>query len=139
MANDVMELEETEAVDAVSGPSLAMQLRSAREKQELSLSGVATKIHVPAKYLSMLESSDYSAICDELYLLPYLRSYSNFLGLSADETAVRFVQEVQHAEATATVKLPDLREDRFSARGSWFTTMAVVFFVVLGLYLASLH
>lgn len=139
MANEVLELEEVDAEQAANEPSLATLLRSAREKRELSLSGVAARIHVPAKYLSMLEASNYSAICDELYLLPYLRSYCGFLGLPADEMIVRFVQEVQRAEATAAVKLPDLREDRAAALSSWFTTMAVVLFVVLGFFLASLR
>ena len=35
---------------------------------------VAEQTRISAAYLTMLEIDDYSAIADELYLLPFLRS-----------------------------------------------------------------
>jgi cytoskeletal protein RodZ len=48
----------------------------------------------------MLESSDYSQISDQLYLVPFLRRYATFLELDPEEMAIRFVREVQRADSS---------------------------------------
>ena len=118
--------------------SLSGVLCSAREARAVTLGEASQQIHVPVKYLKMLESSNYSSICDELYLLPYLRAYAGFLELDGDELAVRFVNEVQRSESSGP-PLPEFKEERRRVPGSWLTTVAVVFFVALALYLATLR
>jgi hypothetical protein len=54
-----------------------------------------------------LSSVYYSAIADELYLLPFLRSYANFLGLDAGATSGRFFGQNLP---------PDRSENKFSDR-----------------------
>jgi cytoskeletal protein RodZ len=46
----------------------------------------------------MMENNDYSLASDQLYVLPFMRRYATFLALDPEETAMRFVREVQHAE-----------------------------------------
>jgi cytoskeletal protein RodZ len=122
----------------IHGATLAGVLSAAREARAVTLGEASEQIHVPVKYLKMLESSNYSSICDELYLLPYLRAYSEFLDLDADQMAIRFVNEVQRTEVSGP-PLPEIKEERSGVRGSWVTTVAVVFFVALALYLATLR
>src|SRR5580704_15508844 len=72
--------------------SLGVILRSAREAREMTLREVSERIHVPAQYLTMLEANDYSGIADELYLLPFVRTYADFLGLDAGALSGRFMR-----------------------------------------------
>jgi hypothetical protein len=49
----------------------------------------------------MLEAGDYSAIADELYLLPFARGYAQFLGLDASLISRQFVASIYTAEPCA--------------------------------------
>jgi len=119
--------------------NLGANLVRARQACNLSLDQAASQIRVPAKYLGMIEASDYGSISDALYLLPYLRSYAALLKLDSDRMSAKFVQEVQRAEvaAAATAPLPSTKEESGVRAGSWFTTAAVLLFVVAALYLAA--
>ena len=115
-------------------PSLGVQLRRAREARTMTLREAAELIHVPAQYLTMLESNDYSAISDELYLLPFLRAYAEFLELDASIMAALFLRGIQPMERLAE-PTPEWAMKPAGRRGGWFTTAAVMFFVALALYL----
>jgi cytoskeleton protein RodZ len=117
--------------------SLGAILRSAREAQEMTVREVSERIRIPVKYLTMLETNDYGAIADELYLLPFVRNYADFLGLEAGALSARFLRGIQPLEKTAD-PVPELVEKREIARSPWFTTAAVMLFVALALYLVGL-
>ncbi|HLH77857.1 MAG TPA: helix-turn-helix transcriptional regulator [Candidatus Binataceae bacterium] len=118
---------------------LGANLVRARQARNLTLDEAASQIRVPAKYLSMIEASDYGSISDALYLLPYVRSYVGLLQLDSDLMAAKFVQEVQRAEvaAAATAPLPPAKEESGGHSRGWFTTAALLLFVVAALYLAT--
>ncbi len=59
---------------------------------------VSERLRIPAQYLTMLEANDYGAIADELYLLPFVRSYAEFFGLEAETLATRFLSGIQPLE-----------------------------------------
>lgn len=127
-----------DAGDEIERPrSLGVILRSAREAHELTMREVAERIHVPAQYLTMLEANDYSGIADELYLLPFVRTYSDFLGLDAGALSARFARAMQPVERYAE-PVPELEDQSASRRSGWFTTAAVMLFVALALYLVGL-
>jgi cytoskeletal protein RodZ len=117
--------------------SLGALLRSAREAQEITVREAAERVRIPSRYLTMLEANDYSAIADELYLLPFVRGYADFLGLDAGALSARFLQGVQRAEII-TDPLPELEQEAPARRNGWFTTAAVMLFVALALYLVGL-
>lgn len=124
--------------DEVKQPrSLGVILRSAREARELTLREVSQQIHVPAQYLTMLEVNDYSAIADELYLLPFVRTYADFLGLDAGVLSARFMRTIQPLERFAEPP-PEVVDEPAGRRSGWFTTAAVMLFVALALYLVGL-
>jgi cytoskeletal protein RodZ len=75
-------------------------LCAAREQQGIAPAEAALKTRIPKHYLEMIETDNYSMIADQLYLLPFVRRYAAFLGLDADETTLKFVREVQHADGT---------------------------------------
>ncbi|HEY2107598.1 MAG TPA: helix-turn-helix domain-containing protein [Candidatus Binataceae bacterium] len=117
--------------------SLGAILRSEREARELSIREVSERIRIPARYLTMLEANDYGAIADELYLLPFVRGYADFLGLEAGTLSARFLRGIQPPEKAVDPEPEPVEEDDLG-RGRWFTTAAVMLFVALALYLVGL-
>ncbi len=117
--------------------SIGATLRSAREARELTIREVSQRIRIPVKYLTMLESNDYGAIADELYLLPFVRSYADFLGLQSGTLSARFLRGVQPLERYGD-PAPEVIEDREPLSSRWFTTAAVMLFVALAIYLVGL-
>ena len=82
-----------------SDQSLGQSLTEARERRGLSRDQVVLEAHVPLHYLKMIETDSFNLISDRLYLVPFLRKYSSFLGLDPEEVAARFVRDVQHSES----------------------------------------
>jgi cytoskeletal protein RodZ len=80
------------------GPTLGNFLASAREGRGVSVDDAVKETRIPNHYVRMIESSDYSLISDQLYVLPFLRRYATFLQLDPEEMAMRFVREVQRAD-----------------------------------------
>ncbi len=117
--------------------NLGVVLRAAREQRALTIREAAERIRIPAHYLTMLETNDYSGIADELYLLPFVRSYAEFLGLDAGALSTRFVRGIQPLERP-TEPASDLAEEPAGRRSGWLTTAAVMLFVALALYLVGL-
>lgn len=131
------DLDPTAKSAANHGQSLGEFLLSARQRRELSAADAATQAHVPQQYVKMLEAGDYRLISDQLYLLPFLRKYAGFLGLDADEIAMRFVREVQGAESHP-IRIPDPPSVARTRRSGWLTSLAVTLFVLIALYLAGI-
>jgi cytoskeleton protein RodZ len=123
--------------EPVRSRSVGAMLRTAREAREISVGEVAERIRIPAKYLTMLEANDYGAIADEMYLLPFVRSYADFLGLQSGALSARFLRGIQPLE-TAGVAVPEVDEAREFTASRWFTTAAVMLFVALAIYLVGL-
>jgi cytoskeleton protein RodZ len=84
-------------------------LRQAREHKGVSLKDVEGKTRIPLKYLQALEGeAERGLLADEMYLIPFLRSYANFLGVDANLAVTRFLTELQRQDA-ATVAPPEHR------------------------------
>jgi cytoskeleton protein RodZ len=116
--------------------SLGAILRSAREARAMTIREVSDRIRIPTQYLMMLEANDYTAIADELYLLPFVRSYADFLGLEAGVLSARFLCGIQPVERAVDQDAEPV-EERTAGRSRWFTTAAVMLFVALALYLVG--
>ncbi len=69
-----------------------------RKQKGLSHDQVVAQTRIPAHYLNMIETGNFTLVADQLYLLPFVRRYADFLGLDGEDAAMRFVREVQRAE-----------------------------------------
>jgi cytoskeletal protein RodZ len=108
----------------VMGEEVASMLKHAREGKGLSLKEAQAGAHVPAHYLQILEGEgDPRLLADVLYLIPFLRTYSIFLGLDPAETVVQFLASVQKGDTLGSPPLP--KPARFSSR-----TLLVILIVV---------
>jgi cytoskeletal protein RodZ len=78
---------------------VASMLKRAREEKGLSLVEAEARAHVPAHYLQILEGEgDPRLLADVLYLVPFLRTYSSFLGLDPAVTVAQFLTAVQKGD-----------------------------------------
>ncbi|MBF6568840.1 MAG: helix-turn-helix domain-containing protein [Candidatus Binataceae bacterium] len=123
--------------------SLGAFLTTVREKRGVSREQVVSQTRIPGNYIAMIESDNYSAISDQLYVVPFIRRYATFLELDPEETAMRFVREVQRAES-AIVKISgpviNSRRSRSKSRiGLWIFVLAlfVIAILIAGLYARS--
>jgi cytoskeletal protein RodZ len=73
-------------------------LVEARTRRGLSAADVTAQTRIPPLYLKAIETDNYGLISDQLYLLPFLRRYASFVGLDPEDTASRFIHDVQRAE-----------------------------------------
>lgn len=90
-------------------------LKRAREEKGLSVKEAEAGARVPAHYLQILEGEgDPHLLADAVYLVPFLRSYSVFLGLDPAVTVAQFIVAMQKGETQVGPTLP--KPSRFSSR-----------------------
>lgn len=78
---------------------LASLLKRTREEKGISLQDVEMQTRVPTYYLQMLEGEgDPRLLAEEFYLVPFLRTYSAFLGLDPTVTIPQFIASVQKGD-----------------------------------------
>lgn len=107
---------------------VASLLKRTREDKGMSLKDVETETRVPTHYLQILEGEgDSRLLADILYLIPFLRTYSLFLGLDPAVTVPQFIITVQKGEALSS--LPPAPSRRLFSR-----TLAI--FLVLAVLIA---
>ncbi len=65
--------------------SIGEKLRTTRSQKGYSLEQVARDTHIAKRFIEALESEDFDIFPGEPYLLGFLRTYSEFLGLDSQE------------------------------------------------------
>jgi hypothetical protein len=101
-AEDTLGRKEEEEMESV-----ASLLKRSREEKSISLKDAEKETRVPAHYLQILEGEgDPRLLADVLYLIPFLRTYSLFLGLDPALTIPQFIAGIQKGEAPSNVFLP---------------------------------
>jgi cytoskeletal protein RodZ len=77
-------------------------LKRRREEKGLSLQQTAAATHVPVYYLQHLEGGgNPQLLADELYLVPFLRTYATFLDLDPAYAVAEFVIASHQGEIAA--------------------------------------
>lgn len=85
-------------------------LKRSREEKGLSLQEAEAATRIPAHYLQLLEGrGDARLLADVLYLVPFLRTYSVFLGLDPAGTVSQFIEAVHKGEALGESAPPPSR------------------------------
>lgn len=101
-------------------------LKRTREEKGIALKDAATETHVSANYLQILEGEgDPRLLADALYLIPFLRTYSTFLGLDPAVTVSQFLLAVQKGGVLRS--LPPARH------GGMFSRTALIALIVVGI------
>jgi cytoskeletal protein RodZ len=86
----------------VSHEHIATLLKRRREEKGLTLQETAVAAHVPVYYLQHLEGGgNPHLLADELYLVPFLRTYATFLDLDPSYAVAEFVIASHRGEVAA--------------------------------------
>jgi len=96
-AADSREAQEIEEAEETIGSFIT----EARKRLGLSPEDVVDQAGIPAHYVRMIEQNDYRLVADQVYLLPFVRRYAEFLRLDAEGIAARFIRETRRADANA--------------------------------------
>jgi cytoskeletal protein RodZ len=65
--------------------SLGIKLKKAREEKGLTCNEISRDINISTGYLESLEAEDFANFPGEAYIVGFLRNYSEYLGLDAEE------------------------------------------------------
>jgi hypothetical protein len=69
-----------------------LQLKTLREKKELTLEDVSHKTRIPTGRLILLEAGDYASFGSMAYARYFMKAYCDYLGMNTQSTE----QELQH-------------------------------------------
>lgn len=114
-------------------------LRLQREARGLTVERVAQQTKIPPTLIGALESGQAERLPERVFLLNYIRSYAQAVGLSADDTLNRFheVPEAPRAPEFDPAALENARRAKASER-LWIIA-AVAAVVTLLLTLSAMH
>jgi transcriptional regulator with XRE-family HTH domain len=122
---------------AIAEPaSIGDILVQSRQSQGLTLAEVSARIRVRAAMLEALENNDYAAMPAPIYAIGFLRSYSSFLGLDADDLVGRYRRDSVVSEGAKDYHLPPI--ERSKARPGqgliWFCLFLLVGLAAAGIW-----
>ncbi len=70
--------------------SIGARYRQTRETRGYTLEQVARDTHIARRFLEALEDEDFAIFPGEPYLLGFMRTYANYLGIDAEETVTLY-------------------------------------------------
>ena len=114
---------------------LATLLRQTRESRRLSLKDVAAATRIPMSYLLALEGEGGgNLLADQAYLVPFLRTYTNFLGMDTNAAVMQFLWELQPTSVrTVTAAERPIGAAPVPSAPSRLSFWAIPFLLFLGL------
>jgi cytoskeleton protein RodZ len=80
--------------DYQSRNSVGALLREARESLGLELTDVARGLRIRLVYLQGIENDNYAELPGKTYVLGFLRSYAEYLGLDGDDVVARYRRQL---------------------------------------------
>jgi cytoskeleton protein RodZ len=110
------------------------QLKARRQALRLSLAQVEIDTKIRGKFLTALESGDYSSLPNDIYSRGFVQHYANHLGLSGAEVAAAYTQE-RGGIAKAETRRPALQKPKpivFTGRIATVLGMLLLVVGVLG-------
>jgi cytoskeletal protein RodZ len=115
--------------------SIGEQLRSAREAKGITFEQIYRDTNIPKKYLEALEAEDFAQFPGETYLLGFMRSYGDYLGLDSKELlalykSIKIQEQPVPMEQLLRDPKPANRLPLFIAAGAAVVIVGVVLFFV---------
>ena len=118
--------EDKKPTTGVVGP----QLKSRRQAMRLSLAQVELATKIRGKFLTALESGDYSSLPNDIYSRGFVQHYANHLGLDGAAVAAAYSKERGGVEEGKTNRPKLVRPKRLVFTGTIFATAAIVLIIV---------
>lgn len=111
---------------------LGAVLRAEREKRGLSIEDAANHLKIGARLLRALEAGDTSSLPHLAYTKGFIRSYSSYVGLSAEEVSAALTALEANSEE-ATVQQASMPDITLTPRRSLKPLLFVFLLVLLGM------
>jgi cytoskeleton protein RodZ len=92
-------------MDSQETQTVGFKLREARDAKGASIEDVAAEIMVPQHYLLAIEEDRYTALPGQTYAIGFVRNYSRYLDLPADEIVSQLKSEVSFPKTLDTVEI----------------------------------
>jgi len=105
-----IESDNTAFSDKQTRNSVGALLREARQSLGLELSDVARGLRIRFVYLQGIESDNYGQLPGKTYVLGFLRSYAEYLGLDGDDVVARYRRQIDDRDLPAPSMNFPLRE-----------------------------
>jgi cytoskeletal protein RodZ len=86
--------EGTWSYETQRAPNVGEILQTARERKGVDLARAERETKIRARHLVALESGDLADLPAQVYAKGFLRNYSTYLGLDADEVLARWRKEI---------------------------------------------
>ena len=96
-------MEQAADIAAENIPPLGQALAAERERQGLSRSEVAQRLHMSAWQIEALESGDYARLPQGTFLRGFVRNYAKVLGLEAESMLARLAEAAPRGPAPGIV------------------------------------
>jgi cytoskeletal protein RodZ len=124
-------------------PTVAEQLRRAREQQQLNVYQVAEITKIKTDHIRALEAGDYETFSAPVYIRGFVRTYAKALKLDAPQLLAALDAELSHSEKFR--ELPSLSNEPRSlldlimlrlSQTNWrivLTTLAIALFIVIAM------
>ncbi len=106
-------------------------LRAARERKGLTLERVADETNIAKRYLTGLETEDFTVFPGEPYVIGFLRNYAEYLGLSSDELVSTYKNMKIQEQPVPIMELIPRRGPSPLAIGAAIAGAVIVVIVVL--------
>lgn len=110
-------------------------LKKARQVRGFDLDRVSKTLRISESYLDALESDDRGRMPEVVYTIGFLRTYSMFLGLNADEMVKRFKNQFAQAVSSETLLFPAPAPERSIPSTTLVTLASFLALLVLGAWL----
>ena len=94
-------------------------LKQGRLRQRLSIAECAKRTHISHQYLEALEEERWETLPSESHRLGFLRSYSRFLGVSADDVLNLYRQKAASQNTPETRLAQDKQQKAERASRDW--------------------
>src|ERR1043165_4391102 len=85
--------EETQSQKKPEKGKVGPELKARRQALRLSLAQVEIDTKIRGKFLTALESGDYSSLPNDIYSRGFVQHYANHLGLDGNVVAADYAQE----------------------------------------------
>ena len=116
---------------------LGQRLCAARQAQGWTGADVAARLKLPAQLIARLESDDYAALTEGMFLRGYLSSYARLVGVPVEEANRVAAAHTQTAPlvATGTISRSRYWVERYSVSATYLILTAII--VVPAVWLAT--
>ena len=75
--------------------ALGDYLKEAREKLNLSIEKISEDTRIMSKFIEAIEKEEFTAFPGEAYLVGFLKSYSEYLGIDGEDVVRRY-ERIKH-------------------------------------------